>query len=126
MVISQTEAQVLFTCDKTIPSYYVLSDKGFYNISWYYGMTLLGDPTINFRHQVSDVCVENLTLTAFPSDDHSNLVLYRAGSSIYISDNFVIPSGVHVIFDAPIVTFANGFSCPLGASFETRKEGCEL
>lgn len=28
MVISQTEAQVLFTCDKTIPSYYVLSDKG--------------------------------------------------------------------------------------------------
>ena len=97
-----------------------------YNISWYYGMTLLGDPTINFRHQVSDVCVENLTLTAFPSDDHSNLVLYRAGSSIYISDNFVIPSGVHVIFDAPIVTFANGFSCPLGASFETRKEGCEL
>ena len=32
----------------------------------------------------------------------------------------------HVIFDAPIVTFANGFSCPLGASFETRNEGCEL
>ena len=28
MVFSQTEAQVLFTCDKTIPSYYVLSDKG--------------------------------------------------------------------------------------------------
>ena len=95
-------------------------------ISWYYGMTLLGDPTIRFRHQVSDVCVENLTLTTFPSNDHSNLVLFKAGSSIHISENFVIPDGVHVIFDAPVVTFANGFSCPLGASFETRNEGCEL
>lgn len=33
MVFSQTEAQVLFTCDKTIPSYYVLSDKGNANYS---------------------------------------------------------------------------------------------
>lgn len=95
-------------------------------ISWFYGMTLLGDPTIKFRHQVSDVCVENLTLTTFPSNDHSNLVLFKAGSCIHISENFVIPVGVHVIFDAPVVTFANGFSCPLGASFETRNEGCEL
>ena len=95
-------------------------------ISWYYGMTLLGDPTIKFRHQVNDVCVENLTLTTFPSNDHSNLVLFKAGNSIYVSENFEIPAGVHVIFDAPVVTFANGFSCPLGASFETRNEGCEL
>ena len=28
MVFSQAEAQVLFTCDKTIPSYYVLSGQG--------------------------------------------------------------------------------------------------
>ena len=28
--------------------------------------------------------------------------------------------------ESPVVTFANGFSCPLGASFETRNEGCEL
>lgn len=89
-------------------------------------MTLLGDPTINFRHQVGDVCVENLTLTSFPSNDYSNLVLFKAGSSITISENFEIPPGVHVIFDAPVVTFANGFSCPMGASFETRNEGCEL
>lgn len=97
-----------------------------YYVSWYYGMTLLGDPTINFRHQVSDVCVENLTLTSFPSNDSSNLILFKAGNSITISNNFVIPSGVHVIFDAPNVIFANGFTCPLGASFETRNEGCEL
>ena len=97
-----------------------------YKISWFYGMTLLGDPTINFRHQVSDVCVENLALNEFPSNNNSNLVLFKAGSTIYVSENFEIPSGVHVIFDAPVVTFANGFSCPLGASFETRNEGCEL
>lgn len=97
-----------------------------YTISWFYGMTLLGDPTINFRHQVSDVCVENLALNEFPSNNNSNLVLFKAGSTIYVSENFEIPSGVHVIFDAPVVTFANGFSCPLGASFETRNEGCEL
>ena len=58
-----------------------------YHVSWFYGMTLLGDPTINFRHQVNDVCVENLTLTAFPSDNHSNLVLFKAGNSINISEN---------------------------------------
>ena len=97
-----------------------------YHVSWFYGMTLLGDPTINFRHQVNDVCVENLTLTAFPSDNHSNLVLFKAGNSINISENFEIPNGVHVIFDAPVVTFSNNFSCPFGSSFETRNEGCEL
>ena len=95
-------------------------------VSWYYGMTLLGDPTINFRHQVSDVCVEDLTLTSFPPNDSSNLILFKAGNSITISNSFVIPSGVHVIFDAPNVIFANGFTCPEGASFETRNEGCEL
>lgn len=97
-----------------------------YVVSWYYGMTLLGDPTINFRHQVSDVCVEDLTLTSFPPNDSSNLILFKAGNSITISNSFVIPSGVHVIFDAPNVIFANGFTCPEGASFETRNEGCEL
>ncbi|MBP5613740.1 MAG: hypothetical protein J6X35_06340 [Bacteroidales bacterium] len=74
-----------------------------YKISWFYGMTLLGDPTINFRHQVSDVCVENLALNEFPSNNNSNLVLFKAGSTIYVSENFEIPSGVHVIFVITIV-----------------------
>lgn len=67
------------------------SGHGNYEVSWFYGMTLLGDPTINFRHQVGDVCVENLTLSSFPSDDYSNLVLFKAGSTITISENFEIP-----------------------------------
>lgn len=95
-------------------------------IHWNYGMTILGDPIIDFRYNVSDLCVNNLSLTSFPSDNNSNLVLYRAGNKITVSDNFTIPQGVHVIFDAPQVIFDTTFTCPLGASFETRSEGCEL
>lgn len=89
-------------------------------------MTILGDPMIYLRHQVSDICVANLTLTSFPSDNHSNLVMFKAGNQIKVTGNFTIPQGTHVIFDAPKVTFEKGFKCPMGASFETRNEGCEL
>ena len=95
-------------------------------IYWYYGMTILGDPTIDFRYNVSDHCVNNLSLTTFPSNNTSNLIMYKAGNKITVSGSFVIPQGVHVIFDAPQVVFEGNFSCPLGASFETRNEGCEL
>ena len=95
-------------------------------IYWNYGMTILGDPLIDFRYMVSNTCVNNLSLTTFPSNNSSNLILYKAGNKITISGSFVIPQGVHVIFDAPQVVFEGTFSCPLGASFETRSEGCEL
>ena len=93
---------------------------------WIYGMTILGDPIIDFRSNVSDLCVNNLSLTSFPSNNTSNLIIYKAGNKITVSGNFVIPQGVHVIFDAPQVIFDSTFTCPLGASFETRSEGCEL
>ena len=95
-------------------------------ISWSYGMTILGDPTINFRHDVHNICEENLILNTFPSENKSNFILFKAGNSITVSSTFTIPQGVHVVFDAPSVTFSNGFTCPIGASFETRSEGCEL
>ena len=95
-------------------------------VSWNYGMTILGDPTIYLGHKVSDVCTNNLSLTSFPTNNTSNLVIYKAGTSINVSGNFIIPQGVHVIFDAPMVTFDPCFTCPVGASFETRNEGCEL
>lgn len=95
-------------------------------VSWSYGMTILGDPIIDLRYEVSNKCVNNLVLTSFPNNNTSNLVLYKAGSSITVSGNFTIPQGVHVIFDAPNVSFDSNFTCPLGASFETRNEGCEL
>jgi len=95
-------------------------------VYWTYGMTILGDPTIDFRYKVSDLCVNNLSLTTFPNNNTSNLLIYKAGETITVSNSFVIPQGVHVVFDAPQITFEGGFNCPLGASFETRNEGCEL
>ncbi len=89
-------------------------------------MTLLGDPTINFRHQVGDYCVHDLELTSFPQDDNSNLILMKAGSTITTSQNFIIPQGVEVILDAPEVTIGSTFYCPLGSTLELRTEGCEL
>ena len=62
-----------------------------YHVSWFYGMTLLGDPTINFRHQVNDVCVKNRTLTALPSDNHSKLRLLKAGHRINNRKIFMNP-----------------------------------
>ena len=97
-----------------------------YDVYGDYGHTLLGDPTINFRHNVSNYCVNNLVLTTFPQDNESNLVLFRAANSITVSQNFIIPANVHVVFDAPTVTINPQFTCPVGASFEIRNEGCEL
>ena len=95
-------------------------------VSWSYGMTILGDPTIRLWHDVSDYCQQNLQLSAYPSTNSSNLVMFKAGQSITVTNNFVIPQGVHVIFDAPSVIFEDGFVCPLGATMETRSEGCVL
>ncbi|MBQ8593241.1 MAG: hypothetical protein IJ467_02975 [Bacteroidaceae bacterium] len=95
-------------------------------IHWSYGMTILGDPTINLRHEVRNFCESELTLNSFPDDNQSNLIMYKAAQSIYVSGQFIIPEGVHVIFDAPEVVFGDNFSCPIGASFETRNEGCKL
>jgi len=91
-----------------------------------YGLTILGDPTIYLKHRVSDVCVNDLSLGSFPSGNKSNLLMFKAANSIHVSGNFVIPQGVHVIFDAPRIIFDPSFSCPIGATMETRNEGCEL
>ena len=87
---------------------------------------ILGDPTIYYRHNVSDYCTDNLVLSQFPVNNHSNILLYRASQSIHVTGSFHIPQGVHVVFDAPKVSFDPGFSLIKGATIETRNEGCEL
>lgn len=96
------------------------------DISWSYGMTILGDPTLNTRYKVQDHCTNVINLSTFPANNVSNLIIYKAAKEIVVSNNFIIPSGVHVVFDAPKVVLAPGFSCQIGASFETRHEGCLL
>ena len=95
-------------------------------VSWSYGMTILGDPTIHFRHNVHNYCENDLLLESFPQNNHSNHILYKAGNSVTVTNKFVIPIGVHVIFDAPSIVIEEGFVCPKGATFETRNEGCKL
>lgn len=97
-----------------------------YTVSWSYGMTILGDPTIHFRHDVHNYCVNDLVLTSFPQNNHSNHILFKAGHRIKVTNKFVIPAGVHIVFDAPTIVFEDGFICPKGATFETRNEGCKL
>lgn len=56
----------------------------------------------------------------------------RSHIPIYISNLnkqaqwFQTPLHPQVVFDAPEVVFDGTFTCPSGASFETRHEGCEL
>lgn len=89
-------------------------------VSWSYGMTLLGDPTIIPYYDISEHFQQTLNLTSFPSDNQSNMIMYKARQAIHVSSNYIIPVGVHVIFDAPEVVLDNGFICPIGASFEIR------
>ena len=42
------------------------------------------------------------------------------------AQGFQAPLRPQVVFDAPEVVFDGTFTCPFGASFETRHEGCEL
>ena len=96
------------------------------DIYWSYGMTILGDPTLNTKYKVRNQCETSLNLLTFPTDNYSNLILYKAAKEMRVSKDFSIPPGVHVIFDAPKVLFEPGFSCQVGSTFETRCEGCEL
>jgi len=57
--------------------------------------------------------------------NQDNLHYYRASNTINVGGNFYIPAGTHVVFDAPNVNINNGFTCPIGASFEVRQEGCK-
>lgn len=90
------------------------------DISWSYGMTILGDPTIYLWHDVSDILVSEISLNSFPNDDNSNLVLFKAKERIHVEGGFSIPVGVHVIFEAPEILIDSDFNCPLGATFELR------
>ena len=82
-------------------------------------MTIIGDPMINFFHCMNSRCASQVTLNSF---DTSNTASHRY--IIAKVNNYVIPSGKHVIFNAKEVIFNPGFKCELGGSFEVINEGC--
>lgn len=86
-------------------------------ISWYYGMTIIGDPLVNFFHRANDRAENQITLNGFD--------LYNTGSHRYIAarevitaNNYAIPADKHVIFDAPQIILNSGFECHAQGSFE--------
>ena len=94
-----------------------------YIISWHYGMSIIGDPLVNFHHCMNNRCESEITLNRF---DNSNTASHRyiVATDKIIANNYVIPSGKHVIFNAREIELNHGFECQLGGTFETIDEGC--
>ena len=94
-----------------------------YDIHWFYGMCVIGDPLISMSYDATDFCPDTLLLTAI-RDTISDVIVYHAARRIIVLDDFHIPLGTHVIFDAPEIDFAPNFTCINGGTFETRDDGC--
>ena len=92
-------------------------------ISWHYGMTIIGDPFVKLAG-FDDACADTLELQSFTDSIQSNLHYYKASQKIIVSGNYQIPVGTKVILDAPIVELAPSFICPVGAKLEIRQNGC--
>jgi len=94
-----------------------------YNVYWYYGMTIIGDPMVNFYHCMNNFCVNQITLNSF---DISNTVSHRyiISKNSITANNYVIPTGKSIIFNASEVSLNAGFECPVGSTFEISNEGC--
>lgn len=96
-------------------------------IYWHYGMSIIGDPMVNFYHCMNDRCDSQITLSTFDNSNSSPVRYFLAKDNITInpSSTYVIPSGKHVIFNAPNVDIIKNFECELGGTFEIINEGCE-
>ncbi len=96
-------------------------------VYWHYGMSIIGDPMVNFYHCMNDRCDSQITLSTFDNSNSSPVRYFLAKDNITInpSSTYVIPSGKHVIFNAPNVDIIKNFECELGGTFEIVNEGCE-
>jgi len=97
-------------------------------LCWNFGLTIIGDPLVNFFHCTNGTCQDNLTLTSYNSS-LSPLSYYLTSESITVSPpssgSFTIPMGDHCILNAPTVLIDGQFLCPSGSSLEILNEGCK-
>lgn len=97
-------------------------------ISWNYGLTIIGDPLVNFFHCTNSTCQNLLTLTSY-NTANSPLSYYLTSDKITVSPpssgSFSIPVGDHCILNSPIVEIYGAFNCPQGATLEILSEGCQ-
>lgn len=94
-------------------------------LCWNYGLTIIGDPLVNFFHCTNSTCQSLITLNSY-DNTNSPLSYYLASDIITVtpSVNYTIPLGDHCILNAPTVEIHGEFLCPRGSSMEVLNEGC--
>lgn len=97
-------------------------------LCWNYGLTIIGDPLMNFFHCTNNTCQNQITLASY-NNSNSPLSYYLASESITVSpptmNSFTIQNGDHCILNAPIVLIDGEFLCPRGSTLEILNEGCK-
>ena len=96
-------------------------------LCWFFGLTIIGDPLVNFFHCTNGSCKDQITLISY-DNSNSPLSYYLASESITVaptSGSFTIPMGDHCILNAPTVVIDGEFLCPSGSTLEILNEGCK-
>lgn len=95
-------------------------------LCWNFGLTIIGDPLVNFFHCTNSTCQDIITLTTY-DNTNSPLSYYLASEKIQIpsSASFVIPVKDHCILNAPTVEIQGEFFCPRLSTLEILNEGCQ-
>lgn len=95
-------------------------------ICWFFGLTIIGDPLVNFFHCTNSACQDVITLTTY-DNSNSPLSYYLASEKIQIPSSayFVIPIKNHCILNAPTVEIQGEFYCPRLSTLEILNEGCK-
>lgn len=95
-------------------------------LCWNFGLTIIGDPLVNFYHCTNSTCEDYIELTSY-GNSSSPLSYNLASEKIVIPSegSYSIPVGKHCILNAPTVEIDGPFECPLGATMEILNEGCQ-
>ena len=84
-----------------------------YDVHWYYGLCILGDPLINFHY--SNECEDELILN---NGEETTNRMYYAQSKIIVKD-YTIAQGKQVILNAPTIEIVGPFECNSPSLFTT-------
>lgn len=107
-------------------TYYMPTYTQQQQLCWNFGLTIIGDPLVNFFHCTNSTCQDQISLNSYNSSN-SPLSYYLASESITVTPttgSFTIPIGDHCILNAPTVEINGEFLCPQGSSMEILNEGC--
>jgi hypothetical protein len=107
-------------------STYSMSNYSFQQkLCWNFGLTIIGDPLVNFYHCTNATCMDQITLSSYDSSN-SPISYYLTSEKITVSptNSYTILNNDHCIFNSPTVEINGSFYCPLGSSLEILNEGC--